>query len=81
MNQEIKKIANGDFEVAHSMSLKNFEEILKNHDWYHQMSDNRHIADQGWRKEAEIKAIALQSPEHSKLYQQYLKLKFPKSLG
>lgn len=77
MNQDIKKLPLGDFVVVNDVSLEEYEQMLKNHDWYWQMSDNRNVADDGWRKEAQIKAKALISMEHTKLYQKYLKQKFP----
>jgi len=54
------------------MNIQQFEELLKNHDWTYQMSEDSYYYRRGQNQLKEIEeAIAQGGEEYQKLYKQY----------
>jgi hypothetical protein len=46
-------------------------ELLKNHDWYYEMSDDHNVWKRGLENEREIKRLMKLLDPHKELYKQY----------
>jgi len=51
--------------------LKEYQSILANHDWFYNYSDDHRVWQAGRASSERIRAIAKESEQHSKLYQDY----------
>lgn len=65
------------------MNIEQFEELLKNHDWYYVFSDAFNAQSskrygKGLAEETEIKALCENNEEFKSLYQKYFHEKFGK---
>lgn len=54
-----------------TLTLQEFYDLLANHDWYYQWSDDMRAYRAGQANEKVIEALAEQSDEHKKLYEEY----------
>jgi len=76
---EIKKMPKPNLPKSEEMSkgdsnkvpLKDFHNMLSQHDWYHSYDDNIKTRNAGEEKESHLKQIAEQSPEHKQLFENY----------
>jgi hypothetical protein len=50
-----------------TVSLKDFDTMLKRHDWYYPMSDDYGVYRHGQSEQDRLKGIARTSPEHQEL--------------
>ncbi len=55
------------------MNLKEFDSMLKNFDWYYQMSDDNRVWRAGESANARIREVAKTSAEHNELYEVWSK--------
>ncbi len=56
---------------SNSISLEDYEKLLKKHDWYYQNSDDARIFNQGLKSQTEIIEKSMNSKKHEKLYRKY----------
>lgn len=54
-------------------TLEEYEQLLKNHDWFYTMSDDARVYREGLKKEKLILEQSLTSKEHEKLYLKHSK--------
>jgi len=55
------------------MNLKEFDTMLKNFDWYYQMSDDNRVWRAGESASARIREVTKTSAEHKELYEVWSK--------
>jgi hypothetical protein len=55
------------------MNLKEFDNMLKNFDWYYQMSDDNRVWRAGESASARIREVTKTSAEHKELYEVWSK--------
>ena len=55
------------------MNLQQYEQELKNHNWFYQFSDVHSKYMEGDKKQKELEKIAKSSKEHQELYNKYKK--------
>lgn len=55
------------------MTLEDFEELLKSHDWLYYFSDSISVYKKGKENHDKLIEISKQSPEYQKLYSEYEK--------
>jgi hypothetical protein len=63
-------------EISSMVNLKNFEEMLKSHDWYYMMSDDPSVEKEGKANWEQIKKMAIKlggTPEAKELWDKYAK--------
>lgn len=58
------------------MNLKDYDDRLARHDWYHCWSDDHGVWSRGEDDYREIKYLAGESPEHKLLFEAYSKHAF-----
>jgi hypothetical protein len=57
--------------ITRHITLTEFYEMLRNHDWFHMMSDDSSIDTKGRIERQKLDEIAKQSPEHKELLENY----------
>jgi len=63
-------------EISSMVNLKDFEEMLKSHDWYYMMSDDLSVEKEGKANWEQIKEMAIElggTPEAKELWGKYSK--------
>lgn len=58
------------------ITLKDYYEQLRSHDWYYQYSDDGWVYNRGTESETRVRNLAKQSPEHQKMYDEFRAHKF-----
>lgn len=53
------------------LNIKDYEEMLKNHDWYYMMSEDQSVYNKGSYYYGKIKQLSETSEEHLKMFKQY----------
>lgn len=53
------------------MTIQEFHEKLRQHDWYYQMSDDQSVWRRGCREHSQLEADSLQSPKFGLLFEAY----------
>ena len=53
------------------MTLNEFYTVLANHDWYYQYSDDHRVWRNGQSNFDRIRMLSKESPEHTKLLEEY----------
>jgi hypothetical protein len=53
------------------MTLKEYYELLKKHDWFYQMSDDHYYFKLGMSERSKLRALAEQSDKHYSLYKKF----------
>ena len=58
------------------MTVEEFENLLKGHDWYYGMSDDPDVYAKGMYKHDKLRDLANTKPEFKKLYDEYCDTKY-----
>ena len=61
------------------MTIDEYKERLKKHDWYYLMSDDPRVYDTGLAEEIELKKLSFESISHKEAFEDMQKKMFPNS--
>ena len=57
--------------MTKTLTLKEYELLLKQHDWYYMMSEDQSVYNRGSYSYGNIKELSNASEEHSKMFKEY----------